>query len=280
MKRTHLKTPKAMPEQLELFLGPPPLPSPIQVDSRASPAVISAAIIPDAAELLQERLRGLLACPLGSLTLTNNRARIFSARPVPSGPAIDLRIHHSFVAAPESVLRAVADYLESGQGSALRRGALATIRQYFDGQSPSTPPLVSTRTLRPIGRTWDLRLLRDGLNRGYFDGVIDVDITWGRAAPRRRRRSRSGFSIRLGSYNAGDNLVRIHPHLDRPEVPEYVVESVVHHEMLHAALPPVMKNGRRCLHTPEFRRRECLYQRHEDAETWLAEHLPRLAGCG
>jgi hypothetical protein len=212
---------------------------------------------------------------LHSLTLTNNRARIFSARPVATGPAIDLRIHHSFVEAPENVLRAVADYLGSHRRRDRRHKALTTIRQYFDGQSTSAPPKSRRPSLRPIGRHLDLRLLRDRVNERYFDGSIEVDITWGRAATRRRRRGGSA-SIRLGSYNARENLVRIHPHLDRPEVPEYVVESVVHHEMLHAALPPVVKNGRRRLHTPEFRRRERLYQRYAEADAWLTEHLSSL----
>lgn len=281
MKRAHLKMLRIMAEQLRLFLEPPSPPSLPQAVAEVSPDEIPPASVGlEAAEVLEERLRAILACPLHSLTLTNNRARIFSARPAPPGTAIDLRIHHSFVEAPERVLGAVKDYLESGRGSALRRRALASIRQYFDGQTEAAPAPTRARTLRPVGRVWDLRVLRDVVNQTYFAGGVEVDITWGRAPSRQKRRHKSGFSIRLGSYHARDRLVRIHPHLDRPEVPQYVVESVVHHEMLHAVLPPVVKNGRRYLHTPEFRRRERLYQQHEEAEAWLAAHLPRLAGCG
>ena len=229
------------------------------------------------ADVLRQRLGQFLKCPLNTITLTDNRARIFSARPAPEGEAIDLRIHHSFVDAPEAVLRAVSEYLRSSRGSRLRRAALATIRHYFDNHRTESPP-PRRRTLRPVGDVWDLRELRDRLNKRYFDEELDVQITWGRA-PSRKKKRRQSFSIRLGSYNHSENLVRIHPHLDRPSVPEFVVEAVVYHEMLHAAVPPVVKNGRRYLHTPEFRRRERLYHRFVESERWLADHLPQLAGC-
>jgi hypothetical protein len=47
--------------------------------------------------------------------------------------------------------------------------------------------------------------------------------------------------------------------------------------MLHAALPSQRHNGRRRLHTPEFRRREQLYHYAAEANRWLEENLSRLA---
>ena len=69
-------------------------------------------------------------------------------------------------------------------------------------------------------------------------------------AARRRR------TIRLGSYDARENLIRVHPALDQSWVPRLFVEAVVYHEMLHALMPAKESGGRRCLHGPEFRRRE------------------------
>ncbi len=59
-------------------------------------------------------------------------------------------------------------------------------------------------------------------------------------------------------------------------VPRYVVESVVYHEVLHATLPPVMKNERRRIHTPEFRRRERLFPNYQRAERWIDRNPKRL----
>ena len=64
--------------------------------------------------------------------------------------------------------------------------------------------------------------------------------------------------------------------LDAPDVPRHVVEAVVHHELLHADMPPEIRNGRRCFHTPEFRRRERQFRHLEKANAWILEHLPEL----
>ncbi len=62
-------------------------------------------------------------------------------------------------------------------------------------------------------------------------------------------------------------------------MPRAVVESVVYHELLHAAIPPVEQPGqRRQIHPPEFRRREREFAHFDAAEDWLAENLGRLAG--
>lgn len=129
------------------------------------------------------------------------------------------------------------------------------------------------------GRWFDLLELRDEINRCYFAGALAVEITWGRERPapaRRRRRRPQRRTIQLGSYTASQNLVRIHRALDRPDVPRYVVAAIVHHEMLHAAIPPVVQDGRRAVHTAEFRRRERQFEHHAAAESWIRQHVVRL----
>lgn len=290
------------PLQLDLFSGEPAAPRPAEAadqdrtpDRRAEPAPAGKSST-DAErrkrELfsrgreLKERLQRLASGQLRSVTLTDNRTRIVSARPAPSG-ALDVRIHRCFVDAPEATLRAVATLLFSRRRGRARRQALQVIREHFDRHRPAAPAAAHEPrrlTLRPVGHCFDLRQLRDAVNRRYFDEKLDVHITWGRhhaPGPARRGRSRRrrgcGFSIQLGSWDERRQVVRIHRCLDRPEVPRYVVESVVHHEMLHAAIPAVVVNGRRRVHTPEFRRRERLFHDYERASRWIEEHLQWLA---
>ncbi len=251
---------------------------------------------PDPTRGLAERLERWMPGRVRSLVLTDNKSRIISARPAARGEGLDVRIHRCFADATDATLRSVVVFLESRRRSAARRQALRAIREHFAGHGPRPEAAPRRTTLRPVGRCFDLRQLRDELNHRYFGGELEVAITWGRASrPRRaaargpatrgpanrrgrkRRRKRCGFSIQLGSYDQRRNLVRLHRCLDRAEVPRFVVESVVYHEMLHAALPPVVEGGRRRIHTPEFRRRERLYHRHEEAERWLDDNLERLA---
>ncbi len=226
----------------------------------------------DPEEALARRLDEALDGALHSVVLTDNRSRIVSARP--RSGALEVRIHRSFLGAPEKTLVQVAKLLGGARGAARRR-ALAAIREHFDRHRGERRP--RRRVLRQEGRCFDLVEILDELNRRFFDGRLELVITWGRKVSKRRRRGQ-GISVRLGSYHDGEGLIRIHPALDHASVPRYVVESVVYHEMLHAVLPASRgPGGRRRLHTPEFRRHEREFPEYERAERWIASNLERLA---
>lgn len=249
---------------------------PVQLELFAPPQDVRVAN-EDPEEALVRCLDEALGGALGSVILTDNRSRILSARSLAG--ALEVRIHRSFVGAPESTLAEVARFLGGARGAARQR-ALATIREHFDrhGDHPRSPPRPRRRVLRQVGRCFDLAEIRDELNGRFFAGRLEVAITWGRQGGKRRRRRGQGISVRLGSYHDAERLVRIHPVLDHPTVPRYVVESVVYHEMLHAAVPASRgSDGRRRLHTPEFRRREQEFPEYERAERWIVSNLERLA---
>jgi hypothetical protein len=236
---------------------------------------------PDAPRLeLQRALNRLTGGRLKSLTLTENRRTILSVKPPRPGERTQLavRIHRCFVGCPAEVLEAVAVFLESKKGSDRSREALRVIRHHFAGQGGEGRVRSRRASLQPVGVAVDLREIADDLNRRYFGGRLAVDITWGRgpgvSQPCRRRTRTS--SLQLGSYSYEDNLIRLHRALDQPGVPRHVLEAVVYHELLHADLPPVTRNGRRFFHTPEFHRRERLYRHLDKANRWIQEHLPEL----
>ena len=276
-----------MPRQLELFPHSHPRPESAASEtpataSEAPPRVLSPgasarppaerSLTPRGAiESLTTRLERALGETLASVVTTNNRSRIVSARRGSAG--LEIRIHRVFHQADAVTLSAVADVLLADRGSRRRRQALEVVRDHFERHRPKERPKLTR--LKHRGAHYDLSELRDRVNRRYFDDGIDVHITWGRAPRVRGRRAR--FSLRLGSYDEQRNLVRIHPCLDRPDVPAFVVESVVYHEMLHAAVPPERRGGRRRVHGPEFQRRERLFEHFEAANRWLEAHLEELA---
>ena len=278
------------PLQLELFgrddtppRGSRPHPSsrPVPVPLPAG-AVSGAAVPPPTPEALLRRLSRLTKGRLQAVVLTDNRRTILSVKPgrPRDDSRLTLRIHRSFLGAPDEVLQAVASFVESRRGSDRAREALVVLRDHFcRHRGPIRPAARRRLGLHPVGDSLDLRELRDDLNERYFEGRLKADITWGKGgggvAQTCRGRARKS-TIQLGSYSYEDKLIRIHRALDQPNVPRYVVEAVVYHELLHAAIPPVMKNGRRHVHTPEFRRRERLFRHTQKAEKWVAEHLPEL----
>lgn len=233
------------------------------------------------AELFR-RLSRLTRGRLRSLALTDNRRTILSVRPGErggNGTPLDLRIHRSFVQAPTEVLQAVAAFLDSKKGTASARQALAVIREHFTRVRHASPGGAQRRPpLQPVGTVLDLREVVRELNERCFEGRLKVRVTWGRATGETAhhcRRSRTS-SLELGSYSYEDRLIRLHRVLDRPEVPRYVIESVVFHELLHAAISPVVRNGRRYFHTAEFRRRERQFRHFERADRWVRENLQSL----
>lgn len=258
------------PVQLELFgLRAIPIPGALP-QSPADPSTLRFQLLRQLNRLTGGRLR--------SLELTDNQRTILSVRSGRLGnrAPLELRIHHSFTQAPQEVLQAVAAFVESKRGSDRAREALVVIREHFSAHR--TAARQRRLVLRPEGVALDLREVLADLNGRYFEGRLAVGITWGKsntasASSCRRRRT---STLQLGSYSYEDRLIRLHRVLDDPEIPRYVVEAVVYHELLHADMPPEVVNGRRHFHTPEFRKRERLYRNLGRAERWIGEHMADL----
>jgi hypothetical protein len=258
------------PVQLELF-GLRSVPVPAAAPPRPAPAD------PNALRFhLLRQLNRMTGGRLRSLELTDNRRTILSVRSGKMGSRapLELRIHHSFTQAPEEVLQAVATFVESKRGSDRAREALVVIREHFSAHRSTAR--ARKLVLRPEGVVLDLREVFADLNERYFEGRLAVAITWGKSAVASRCGRRRSASLQLGSYSYEDRLIRLHRVLDHPEVPRYVIEAVVYHEMLHADMPPEVHGGKRLFHTPEFRRRERLYRNLPRAERWIGENMAAL----
>jgi len=116
--------------------------------------------------------------------------------------------------------------------------------------------LISTST----GRVYDLARMFTRLNRRHFEGEMETPVlTWS------QRRARSI----LGHHDAAHNTITISKTLDSPDVPEWFVEYIMFHEMLHIKHPARIINGRRHYHTPAFRADERNYPRYQQAQDWL-----------
>ncbi|RKG84225.1 hypothetical protein [Corallococcus terminator] len=248
--------------------GPAPLPPRNRIAEEA-PRVLTSTTTREElwsrAESLAWRLSANLGMPV-RLAVTDNRSTMVSFRR--GSQVLQLRLHHMFLEAPESVVRAVADY--AGRG---HRNAGQLLDEYIRGQQPLIRQLrrESDAELNPLGRCFDLRALYNGVNEIYFQNGIQARIGWGRMPPRRRRKS-----IRLGVYDHQTREIRIHPALDRPEVPAFFVEFIVFHEMLHQLFPSSGRMGRRVHHPRAFRERERTYPHYGAALRWERENLGTL----
>lgn len=72
-------------------------------------------------------------------------------------------------------------------------------------------------------------------------------------------------------------LILVNAILDAPDVPNFVVEHIVWHELCHQASPPTnSSNGRRQVHSKAFRELEQRYRRLPQAERWEESHVASL----
>lgn len=115
------------------------------------------------------------------------------------------------------------------------------------------------------GRHHDLAALFDRLNQQYFGGQL--------------QRPHIGWSVRswrrqFGSYDPGPNQIVLNRRMDRPGVPQFVVEYVLYHEMLHVKHPARRSGCTLLSHSPEFRCEEKQFAQFRVARRFL-DHLAR-----
>lgn len=110
------------------------------------------------------------------------------------------------------------------------------------------------------GRVYNLERMFRRLNRLYFDGQLDQPtLTWS------QRRTRTI----LGHHDGVHDTIVISKTLDSDDVPDWFVEYILYHEMLHIKHPARLINGRRYYHTKAFRAEEQRFPYYEEAQEWL-----------
>jgi predicted metal-dependent hydrolase len=110
------------------------------------------------------------------------------------------------------------------------------------------------------GRHYDLAALFEQLNHQYFAGQLQQPhIGWSTHTWRRQ----------FGSYDPGPNQIVLNRRMDRPGIPQFVVEYVLFHEMLHVKHPTRRSGCSLLSHSPEFRAEEKRFAQFASARKFL-----------
>ena len=182
--------------------------------------------------------------PYSSLVLTIRRRE----------EAVWVRLSDLLRRAPLSVLEGAAALLLA---RVYRRRAPASLtRPYLDyARSDRTRQRINhmrRRRIRPgaagpRGRHFDLDQLFENLNDRYFEGKLQTPhIGWSNRSWRRQ----------FGCYDPGPNHILLNRRMDRPGVPQFAVEYVLFHEMLHVKHPTRRSGCSLVSHSREFREEE------------------------
>ena len=219
--------------------------------------------------LKKRRIEKILERELESpvdISLTRNRSVLLSIQR--RHGKVQVRMNQVFLQADRRVIRAVADLINRKSS----RLAKAIINDYIKTRGRFMQSKKRTRALilNPKGKNYDLEEIMKQLSQKYELPSRGVKITWGSARIRRGQQS-----IRLGSFYQDDKLIRVHPRLDDPEVPKYFVEYIVYHELLHAAVPPEDRRGRRNFHPGPYHKLEKKFDNYQAArkfEKFILSH--------
>jgi hypothetical protein len=112
----------------------------------------------------------------------------------------------------------------------------------------------------PQGRHYDLASLFDRLNQKYFENLLECPhIGW----------STRGWRRQFGCYDPGPNQILLNRRMDKPGVPQFVVEYVLYHEMLHVKHPTRRSGCSLVSHSPEFRAEERRFEQFDPARKFL-----------
>jgi len=135
-----------------------------------------------------------------------------------------------------------------------------------------SPYLVSAKT-KPIthynyaGKYYDLELLFNELNHQYFNDTIEKPVLgWSQKKSFRR----------LAFYDSRRKLLVVSKIFDSAKVPLYVLKFLIYHEILHIKYPVKIVQGRRQIHSKEFKLEERCFFEFEKAQKWLKKKMWRI----
>jgi hypothetical protein len=176
---------------------------------------------------------------------------------------VEIVAQESFLYAPDHVLLALLDTaLQPSSGSSRQ-----IIREYVSGKQYKTiRESLEYLSVPPgsfsAGKHHDLEKSFNRVNRYFFsDRLIKPHLVWNKRLTRRK----------FGHYQEDTNTVMVSISLDHPGVPEYVLDYVMYHELLHQKLGACLKNDRRYTHTPDFKRKELDFPRIKEAQQFLSK---------
>ncbi len=197
------------------------------------------------------------------LKINDNRTSMLSVKWERSHTRVSL--HRIFLDAPNDVLEDLAYYLRKKQ-----RGLSPAIKAFIEESwhKLDYSHLLDQENLCTRGEVHDLAEIYEKVNRTYFDDKVDLLITWYGI---REKRNRS--QVTFGLYYDSMKLIKINRLLDCPDVPSFVVEFVVYHEILHHVSPSyVEQSGKRNIHSKEFKKLEKQFHAYDEAMQWIEEH--------
>jgi len=188
------------------------------------------------------------------------------------GGRLRFRLSDRLQGAPDLVLEGVVAVLlcrvlglpDSRADPEAVRAYRAFLNQAMDGGAGAGPT--------PAGRKGRKHIDPVGAHRSLLESYLRVSLDLGLALPRvpTLSWSKTVSRHRFGHWDPDHNAVVISQVLDDPDVPEFVLDYVLYHELLHILHPVKMGSGtKRIVHSAAFKRDERKFPRWREGEDWI-----------
>jgi hypothetical protein len=172
-----------------------------------------------------------------------------------------LELSEGFIAADDAVWNALARIIRFGKSPEPTK----IIKQFSLSEEYSEILLAIDLIVGDIvdsvqGHAYNLETIFHKVHQGYFDKAFPKpQLAWSKTFTNRK----------YGHYEPARDRVVISRTLDDPNVPSYVAEFVMYHELLHKRHGETWVNGRRWVHTSAFRRDERQFKQYDLAQAFL-----------
>ncbi len=195
-----------------------------------------------------------------------NTAHLYRARAADG--ELEVKVNEGFLGAPPRVLRAlVCAVLTQGHADYQEIVKAYSVGEDFLEVTLAVEMTTSEADAVTQGQCFDLAEIFDRVNAAHFEGQLErPGLTWNRMIT----------GARMGYYDPLRDTVMLSVTLDTPATPDFVVDFVMYHELLHRQLGIHVAGGRRYAHTSAFRDAERRFPRYAEAQA----HLRQLAADG
>ncbi len=186
-----------------------------------------------------------------------------------SGAVTEMTASEGFIYAPDEILECLA-YLafHPGDGTALSRVRKFAVTPDFIKTNLKLSRIDEQAELAARGKYQDLLQVYHRVKSHYFEpGFEQPRLTWNKALTYHK----------FGHYLPGADTVMISISLDQPDTPDYVLDFVMYHELLHKLFGFRGSQSRRYSHFKAFRQKEKQYARYAEAQTYLSQLSSQIA---
>lgn len=183
-------------------------------------------------------------------------------------PHLKIRINEGFILAEPEVIQAVLDSMLLGKTPETTTIMMEySLSEEFSELLLELDLMVEDLRDTAQGTVHNLDDVFARVNQVYFNQKLEKPrLAWSKVYSNRK----------FGHYEPSRDRVVISLSLDTDQLPKNVIEFVMYHELLHKVHGGRTQNGRRRVHTPEFRRDERQFKNYSQAQRQLEQLARKL----